>query len=590
MRKKGSIILLFLLVLSMFFISAAEETVEEKAYTCVEKKVETDGCSSLSTEEKIFTLLSIGECKSELLGDSSNEKCWPKGGCKVKTTAQAILALNSVDYDTSDAETWLISKNISFVENDWFLQVDSVNSTTCTATYSGRSYQFSIDEDKTLSKSAGSCLTKYQDYWFKIPSSCNDETFEISCEDSFLTSLLYKKEDSQTLYISDKTNSASSGGTTTEQIRSFCFSDGSSCNYEATLWASLILNHKGQDVSTFIPYLISIASDNLRYIPESFLYILTDNYRTDLLAKQKEESWWTESGDKFYDTAVALLPFQNEDSILEKTNSIAWLTEIQGDDGCWQGNLRNTAFLLYSLWPEATVSESLPDSAVIPLPDCEDSDYFCLSKASCSSIPGNIVENYSGCFGTNICCTKDKIVESCSDQDGELCSSGEECLGGDSVSSSDSTSSKVCCIDGECGIPTTSDCEENSGTCKSSCLSSERESSSSCLDSDVCCVPVVKGGLNILPIIILSVLIALVVLGILFRKKIREFLFRFKGKGKSSPSGGPRFPPTSSSQVYPGAIPRRIIPTQNQRAPVRPQMKNKSEFDDVLKKLNEIGK
>jgi hypothetical protein len=585
MRKKGFVILLFLIVLSLFFISAVDETVEQKAYSCLENKIEKDKCASLSTEEKIFSLLSIGKCKSELLGDASNNQCWPKGGCKVKTTAQAILALNSVGYDTSQAENWLLSKNATFSENDWFLQVDSTNETSCTATYSGSTYSFSVNEDKTLSKNAGSCLTKFEDYWFKISSSCFSRTFEISCSDSFLTSILYRKEESSTFFISDKTNSASKEGKTSEQIHSFCFTDATSCNYEGTLWAALVLDFLEKDVSSFTPYLISMADENSKYIPESFLYMLTDDYRTDLLTKQKENKWWAESGEKFYDTAVALLPFQNEESLLEKTNSINWLTEIQDDDGCWQGNIRDTAFLLYSLWPKTIILDNVSESL-----DCEDSNYFCMSKSSCSGISGEELENYKGCFGTNICCNKNKLLESCSEQNGELCSSGEECLGGDSVSSSDSTSSKICCIDGDCGISITTECEDNGNTCKNSCSTQEQISSYSCPSSQVCCSPAEKNPVNILVIVILLILISLVVLGIIFRNKIREFFFRFKGKGKLSPAGGPRFPPTSSSKISPNAIPRRIIQNPPQRVPLRPSMKNNSEFDDVLKKLKEIGK
>lgn len=73
---------------------------------------------------------------------------------------------------------------------------------------------------------------------------------------------------------------------------------------------------------------------------------------------------------------------------------------------------------------------------------------------------------------------------------------------------------------------------------------------------------------------------------------MQEFYFRLRsGKGKPSQQGpGPRFPPTSSSRVYPGAVQRRIIPTQPQRPIARPPVKNKSEFDEVLRKLKEIGK
>jgi hypothetical protein len=588
--KKGALILLtFVLILSLFFASASSDTPEGKAYSCISSKI-TDKCASLSTEEKIFSVLSVNKCRTELVADASNKGCWPKSGCRIKTTAQAILALNQADYNISKSEAWLISQNTSVENIDWFLQVESIGEskeTSCTASYSGEDYEFSINEDGTISDDAGSCLTK-ENYWLKIEPDCYNEQFDISCTDSFLTSLLYKKAGSSTFYISDKTNSASGEGTTSEKVKAVCFSDGDSCDYEGTLWASVILKYKGKDVSSFVPYLVSMADENEEYLPESFLYSLTNNFRTELLAKQTE-NWWIASGDKFYDTAVALFPFQNEESLVEKSNSKKWLEEVQGKDGCWQGNLRNTAFLLYSLWPQQTseyVNESNQSIPYVPSTSkCEN----CMSKASCTELGGAELNNYTGCFGTNICCSKTKQIQSCAEQTGEICSSDEECSGGSFVSSSDSGSSKLCCIGGTCEVPASSgsECDINGGVCRSSCNSEEELASYVCPISGLCCTSK-KTSINILVILILAGLIALVIIGIIFRRKISEFFLRFKRKGKpSSSSSGPRFPPTSSSRIYPGAVPRRIIPNPAQRTPM--PARNKSEFDDVLKKLKDIG-
>lgn len=580
MKKRGIFsALLLILVLSAFIASAANETTTDaKAYSCLESKVK-DQCSTLSTEEKIFSLLAIDRCKAEVLSDSLADECWPDVGCKIKTTAQAILALRHVNADTTAAENWLLSQTGNFVDVDWLLQTESENKTTCTVSYSGSSYSFTVNEDKTISGNPGGCFKVDSTYWLKVASSCYDYEFKISCKDSFLTSLLYKKKTSTTLYVSQKTHSASGEGTTTEKISASCFREGSSCSYEGTLWASLILKSRGHDVSSYIPYLVVMADENLKYIPESFLYSLTNNFRTDLLAKQQESKWWLASGDKFYDTAVALLPFQSE-QLTEKTASKTWLSEVQGEDGCWQGNIRNTAFLLYSIWPKK--------SAEIPTAkDCESSGYSCMSGAACSDAGGNVLADYTGCF-TNVCCSKEEQTKTCSEQSGELCDSDETCLGGSTVSASDTTSSRSCCIDGVCGVQEKSECELQDGYCKNLCSEGEEFASYSC-ESGNCCVAKEKNN-NLLIIIILGVLIFLVLLGIVFRKKLREFFFRLKsGKGKRLVTGGPRFPPTSSQRVYPGAIQRRIIPTQ-QRAPARKPVQKKSEFDDVLKKLKEIGK
>ena len=104
-----------------------------------------------------------------------------------------------------------------------------------------------------------------------------------------------------------------------------------------------------------------------------------------------------------------------------------------------------------------------------------------------------------------------------------------------------------------------------------------------------CCAPKTKKNFGWV-IIILVILIGLAVAGIIFKDKIRLFLFRFKPKsgGKSvQTTGGPRFPPSSSPNVYQGAIPRKVIPypQTQQRYPIQ----RKTEVDDVLKKLKDIS-
>ncbi|VVB83684.1 Uncharacterised protein [uncultured archaeon] len=597
MNKRVCFLFLLGLVLCSLFAAAANDTttdIQTKAYACLGNKV-NGHCSSLSTEEKIFSLLSIGQCKSELLSDSFSTQCWPEQKCTVKSTAQAILALSKAGIDTSKAETWLLSQSINSKDIDWFLQVEANTAageeTSCSVAYSDNSiHHFSINEDKTLSGDAGNCLSVYQDYWFKVSSSCYNEQFKVSCSDSFQTSVLYQKTDAGTndFYVSDKTASASGEGTTTENINLSCFKTGSVCDYEGTLWAAIVLKYLKYDVSSYIPYLIAMSGNNPQYIPESFLYTLTDNFRTDLLTRQQENQWWAASGDKFYDTAVALLPFQNED-ITEKANSKAWLSGVQGADGCWQDNIRNTAFILYSLWTKNI-------NVTVTQKNCESSNHFCMSSASCSGISGTELTDYSqSCLGTNICCDRQKVLASCSAQGGKLCSSGEQCLGGSDIDASDSLNS-ICCVSGTCGVQQQTACSSSGGICRDSCFSTEQFSSSSCSSSQVCCVSssASQKSSGSLVIILLVILIVLALAGIIFRKKLRELFLKFKfggGKGKAPTTPSPRFPPTSSSRVYPGLIPRTIIPQRAPatRAPVR-KPAGRDEVSDVLKKLKDIGK
>ena len=137
-------VLIIILIISLIFIPLIiADEVDDKinnAYSCLEDKVKGN-CNSLSYEEKIFSLLAIEECKDEVIADSSNNKCWPKSGCKIKTTAQAVLALDNVGFNLTDATTWLLSQNAIPLGIEWYLEIESTEATTCTITYNDNSFQ-----------------------------------------------------------------------------------------------------------------------------------------------------------------------------------------------------------------------------------------------------------------------------------------------------------------------------------------------------------------------------------------------------------------------------------------------------------------
>ncbi len=583
MKKRLLVLFLLFLISCTYFVTAVETTASEKGYACLESKV-AEKCSTLSVEERIFSLFAIDRCKTEVMEDSKNNECWPDTGCKIKTTAQAILALSSVGTSTTDAENWLLSQKVSPSDVDWLLQIESTNPSSCEISYRGTPHTILINEDREIRGNPGNCLDIHEKYWLEISPTCYNEEFEISCDETFFTNLLYKKQGLDVIYVLKDINSASAEGSTTEKINSFCFKEGTSCNYEGTLWAAHALKIKGYDTSLYLPYLITMADENSEFIPESFLYFLTGSFKEELLLKQEEGKWWYESGDKFYDTAVALYSLQQEEP-LEKAGAKAWLEEVQGDEGCWQNNIRNTAFILLSVWPKKII-------AVEQKPDCEEEGYFCMTSNSCQESGGESLITYGGCFVANVCCSEESLLQSCLLQEGEICSSGEIC----SEETVEAADTAKCCVEGDCIEieEETSECEIYGGQCKSVCSSDETAEAYDCPSFDECCFSTSKAKYTW--VIILGILIALTVVGIIFRKKLRKYWLNIKSKfkGKSS-SGGPakprRFPPGPSASIARRATPRKILPP-GQR-PVRrysPAQKPKGDIDNVLKKLKEMGK
>lgn len=623
--KKSVLLLTFFISLVLFanLVFAANQTVKESAIDCLEDKVEGE-CDSLTTEQKAFSLLSIGECKDELIADSNNEECWPES-CNLRLTALSAFALNKQGENTSKTKEWLLSQTKTPENLEWFLEIDSNSETlSCKINYNNNSHSISIDENKKINQDAGNCLSlSTEDYWLEINSNCYDTEFEISCNESFLTTLLFKKQDSSTIHVLEDVHSSSAEGETTEKVKALCFSQGTTCDYRGSLWATLVLDYLGEDVSEFLPYLIigKEETENQRYLPESFLYFLTGEFNSELLQKQSGDGFWSVSGNKYYDTSLALFPFISE-SLSQKDKAKSWLKERQGEEGCWNSqDIRDTAFVLYSIYGGDTGGDDGEEPGV---PDCEsEAEGYCITSLKCNEAGGE--EITAKCPGTNICCSEDKTAEDCSDKGGEICTSSETCSG-EEVDAENLGNNETCCLDScETQPPELTECEENDGACRYSCKASESESTEySCEDSEICCVEdesecssdsdcaegekceygecVQKEERSYWWIWILVFLIVLVILGIIFKDKLKPYfnkiISKFKGgssKGGSRrrPPGPPRGPPGRPSQPpsRPQRRPRRVMPPQQQRPKgKRPSPKKSGEMDDVLNKLKEMGK
>ena len=282
---------------------------------------EVDGkCDELTLNEQIAVLLALGyksdinsECKNAL-APTADIECWPIGNCNLKTTSQAILALSKAGYNTEKAVEWLISQNITSTDLIWYLEIDADGKTDCKISYGSTEKTITIDEDKKINKDAGSCLSRAQDnYWLKIDDGCYDKNFTISCDQSFISTLVYEKKQGSTIYVSSQTESASADGKTEHTVNSYCLSTSSNCDYEGSLWATFALSQTGNDISGFLPYLIAMADEdaNQKYLPSAFLLMITDysEYITTLANEQKTEGYWqtSDSNSRFYDTALALL-------------------------------------------------------------------------------------------------------------------------------------------------------------------------------------------------------------------------------------------------------------------------------------------
>ncbi len=605
MGKRGVILALMLVVVLVpLAVAQSEPPGVTLARQCLDDLIDAREESALSLDEAVFGMLSVGADAKLIsrLGDLGGDDCWPEGSCKVRDTALVGLAYDRVNLDTAPIGEWLLAQTDTSDDLSWFLQIDINNhaASECTLNYQGNTHSVSVLDDMTLSGAPGNCFDiTSSGYWLKVKTSCLDETFQISCDQDFVTNMLYQKDGSSTIFISPNTHSAASSGTTEESVNSLCLKQGSQCSYEGTLWGALTLAKIGEDITPYLPYLLALAEDNVKYFPDSFLYKVAqgDDQYDAIIQSQIQGQYWQAPGSgygKFYNTALALLALQGS-SAQEVIDTYEYLLNVQTPAGCWNGdNLRDTAFLLYAGWPTSvpTVSGgggetlicgvSVPGYCVEPGPACNSAGGTRVPVAACTS-------------SLDICCTVPVEEPTCSDQGGVLCDSNEQCTGPVEPSSEGSCCTSVC----EPIVTNTQDeCTDFGGTCYLSCNPSldEEQKDFECSDPGlVCCVvdtdPVDDGTINIVIIVLIALIVLLLIL-LLFRKRLRRLFQKKppKSAGKMPPGGFGRDSPPPSFGAAPArmqsGMPRGTPPARR----VPRNSRTDKELNDTLRKLKQISR
>ncbi|MFA5856202.1 MAG: hypothetical protein WC867_02520 [Candidatus Pacearchaeota archaeon] len=603
MRKKSVLVLILLIIFTnLYFIDAADDKEVEKAYSCLKDYLGSNCGGTSNTFQLSFNLLASAHdssmqssCKSALIGNKNND-CWgdtTSGACTLKDTALALIALEKIDTNAQESLDWLLSKRMTKTGLTWYLEIDSDNFTECDI--NGR--KIMINENKKITGQDPVGLVKtYNGYWYEITDVTRNYT--ISCNKDFKSTILYKKPQSNVLFVPNKLNMASGGDKIVEKVNAYCFSLTTECDYEGSLWSALALAKLQEDITPYIPYLSAMSEEtnNKKYFPSAFLYMLTgsDDYYANIVALQQQNKYWLISNRKLYDTSIALLALQDPDvsGSAEATNARNDLLSQKDTNGCWDKIYHS--MILYSGWPKSPTSPIKGGS--VPL--CRDSGFYCVSSTECKII--DQLANYD-CSGGYVCCNSEPDKETCEEKEGFICNDDEECSGS-TVPSQDSTS---CCI-GACQlVEDENDCDIAGGTCRTSCLDSEQDKgtsySSACSFQEFCCEkkPVdTSKNYKWLLILLLAILIILVILAIVFRNQLKIWWFKVKSKFKSGK--GPdmtRRPPTPPPGYRPQPRPMMARPPvhmygqDNQRRVMQGQKSDKDrEFEETMKKLRDMSK
>lgn len=578
------VLVLGLLVFSGFVLAADNVTVNtsasttttlngsklDNAFSCLTTQVKPDCTGTNKVQDIALTILAspsgvTQKCYDRLTTTFKKGNCFGDSTCTVKDTALAILAINHVGQDTKNYESWLKNQTKVAEELIWYLEQDSVEKAGCKISYNSVDYSFNVLENKKIDSAAGTCLSlANSNYWFQVTPACYNTKFTIVCDKSYIATLLYKQPTSSTLYVLSDTKSAQTGQPIELTVKSLCFGEGA-CNYESSAWAAIALDKTGNSIEDYIPYLIAGEEANQKYLPAAFLQILKDfsEYGTKLIQQQKINNWEAENTayNKFYDTGLALLALSTNNQ-QKVTDAKSWLLNlVQDANGCWNNNnIRDTAMILWAIEGRRTTVTG----AIATLADCEDASFFCIASDKCPT--EELLPNYN-CNALGKKCCKTENLESCEAMEGQECASGKECTGSEQRASD----TAKCCLT-ECEtLVQQNECQIADGICRSTCLSGENSVSLGCdTSAQVCCnrssTPAGSTSYTWLWII-LVLLIILVVLAIVFREKLKVWIYKMKSgfkedKGKSNTIRPGGFPPAAG--------PYSSEKPMQQRPPMRP--------------------
>ncbi|MCH7850320.1 MAG: hypothetical protein IH845_01625 [Nanoarchaeota archaeon] len=606
MKKLGANLFILLLVLSLTSIVLAEnhttsvtdrDSKIEKGFICLEEKA--NNCNDLSVQETALTILAtpdniFDDCVNRLENTRLDNNHWGSGEKAVRDTALAIIALDHAGENTDTEVAWLMTQTRTPTGLIWYLEQDSKVATECNIQYNGKDNRINIGSNKKIDRNAGSCLSRSQSsFWLKIDNDCYGVEFKVSCDEDFITTLLYKNSNSPTIYVLEGTSSAPAAGTTTVQVDSKCFGSNS-CDYEGTIWATEALLRTGHTVDEYIPYIISLADSNKRYLPEAFVYMITnyEDYANQLVSIQRLGNFWEAPNtayDKFYDTSLALIALEGASSSEQVSKAKDWLLFQQKSSGCWGDGVLDTAMALWAL--EGKSGKTSSGSSTVR---CVQAGHFCIPNSDCPS--NEDIGNNFFCSGLSTTCCLSENVRTCEEYNGDICDEDEFCSGNERESSD----SNSCCT-GTCELKLQeSVCESYFYSCKSSCSDSEEDAGYSCNSaSQICCKTKstvdAKGAwwIWVLVALIIAVMIAI---GYVYRGKLKEMFSKMrKGKKKSDSRGGsrpPGMPPTRPGMPPQGYSIRRAQgrpPMGRPRVMGRPPIRRDKAMSDTFSKLNKMS-
>jgi hypothetical protein len=473
MFKRGKFIFLviFFLVFLVGYVNATNITStqrinETSAYDWLYDQMNSSGWNKNPSEIALSILALGGKGYNvsdgiDKLKDLESDNNWGNGD--IKDTSLAILALYNAGENVSEEIKWLKEQHKkAMTDGTWYIQLDSSYiGTMCTLKYGNDEFEFEVNGTNVIQTNNDYCTDA--SHWINFVNCVKREDVGISeeigvrCDRDTSSSIIFQSPENE-YFIVDEGEPLN--------IQNGCFYWRSSCDCDYSGYAAWVLKEVGAE-SFVKPYMMYKCAGAKGY---SFLYIITDDpFYSDWLESNQQGGSWD---GKLRTTYLALLALKKygkkSDSFIN--DAISYIEYYQDNDGSWNQNIEDTAFILYILYSgdfrrisNVTSRSVCGDGLIQGLEDCEGDD---LNNKTCRSLgfdSGNLSCNSDCTFDTTGCVISGSGY--CGDGDcglGETCSSCEIDCG----SCNGTGSTQITCPSGKELNPVTGQCEKKSSWLK----------------------------------------------------------------------------------------------------------------------------
>lgn len=362
MRKLYLGIILFILCVAS--VSAADVSVD-KAYSFIVQQKNNDSSygSVIETAGAVLALSNINyDASSELnylKNQSDPQGCWPKGSCKIKDTAFAMMALHAHGEDLGNATNYLLDgQSVASLSGKWLLQIATNANGTCKVSFDDASGNV-VEKDVVVK----------QGYF----PSCGNSTFldinsclqpgilntraplelDVNCNalgSVEIISTLFRS--GNTFYLVDEQSTARAQ----VKVQNGCYgiNRGGSCDYDATLWANIALVEIGEPATSEF-YLRQSADPNNALHQAALAIVTKDSLVAKALADlQRNDGSWDRN--VLY-TAISAKALKGSEFSAEAANAVDFYASQQKADGSI-GVLFDTEMVLWDGLPSVSVSQT----------------------------------------------------------------------------------------------------------------------------------------------------------------------------------------------------------------------------------------